>query len=360
MYNNDEIALIWLDLIDGLTYKKKEKLLSVISSPAAIKDNFVKLKDKIIDAVGDKIYIEMQQTLKDKSLDKHLACLEKQKVVAVTKFSSNYPEKLKSVEMPPFILYCIGDTGLLSSNCFAVVGTRKMTNYGRQVTEKFSKDLCKAGFVIVSGLATGVDTIAHESALEYGGKTIAVLAGGFDEIYPPTNFNLSKQIEQKGLLISEFKPSEKSESYYFPIRNRIIAALSQGVLITEADEKSGAMHTKNYAIDNGIDVYAIPGSILSPTSRGTNNLIKLGHAICVTEINDVLINFNMQLSMDIVPKILLGSSEKLIVDILKTGELSYDEILFKTKIDVKNLNSLLTTLSIRGIIKKLAGNIYTL
>lgn len=361
MFNKKERTLIWLNSFTNITYHKKKILYDLYQENISqLFDNFLKDRQKLIQVLDLDIYETMAYSCTESFVDTHIKSILDCNIKIITLLSEDYPESLKNIDSPPFVLYCKGDISLLKSKCFAVVGTRRVTNYGRTVTENFIKGLVESGFCIVSGLSSGVDTVAHETALKNNGKTISVLAGGFNYIYPPTNYNLAKDIEKRGLLITECKPSQKAEPYYFPVRNRIIAGLSKGVLITEADEKSGSMYTKNYAIENNIEVYAVPGNITSKLSAGCNRIIANGQAKLVLELNDILEDFNIKYQ----PKqqafeFKLSPSEKLIYDTIGEQEVSFMEILSQTNLDVKTLNTLLTTMSIRGIIKKLAGNFYS-
>ena len=358
MYSKNDKVLMWLDLFDNLSYKKKEIIIDEFGSPEKLFDNFLANREILSQILTTNIYDKMAYSHSEKSLDSIADNLSKKGIIAVTIFSSDYPESLLNTDSPPFVLYCKGDVSLLKSKCFAIVGTRKITNYGRTVTEKLTKGLVDSGFTIVSGLSCGVDTVAHRTTIDNNGKTIAVLAGGFDYIYPDINTNLAELISKSGLLVSEIKPSEKARTYYFPIRNRIIAGLSLGTLITEADEKSGAMYTKNYALDYGKDVFAVPGNITSTVSCGCNRIIANGQAKVVCSLDDILDEYNVKF----IPKqkaISISIDEQIVLDILGSEELCFQEILDRTKFDTKTLNTLLTTMSLNGLIKKLAGNMYS-
>lgn len=361
---SDEQFLMWLDSLDFMTYKKKEKLLSLVDRPTEFVTlrKFTSLKDKILNFLTQKEFTSLINALTQENVNKLNENLKKNNIDYITIYSKNYPHTLKNIDTPPFVLYYKGNLDLLNTQCFGIVGTRHITNYGKLVTEKFATDLVKANFTIVSGLASGVDTVAHTTTLNHKGKTIGVLAGGLDNIYPLSNTNLAKEIIRKGgLLISETRPYKKAEKYMFPIRNRIIAGLSRGILITEAGEKSGALHTKNYAIDYGRDVFSVPANISSITSVGSNQMIVNGQAKAVISPQDILNDYNITLNSIVNSKTEnITMEESLIVNLLKEDGKSFQEILIKTKLDAKTLNSLLTTLLIRGIIKKLAGNVYYL
>lgn len=201
---------------------------------------------------------------------------------------SDYPWLLGQIYDPPQLLYCLGNKSLLGKKLIAVVGSRKMTPYGKWASEKLTKELVEKGFVIVSGLARGVDTSAHRAALRAKGLTIAVLGSGFDHIYPGENKRLAQEIVEKGgLLISEYPPEQRVLSANFPKRNRIISGLSLGVLVIEATLKSGSLITARLSLEQGREVFAIPGPINSAQSEGTAMLIQQG-AKLVFRLEDIL------------------------------------------------------------------------
>ena len=193
--------------------------------------------------------------------------------------NTNYPEQLRNIYAPPLKLYILGNKEILNKIGIAIVGTRNASEYGKKVALQISKDLSAIGINVISGLAVGIDTYAHLGSLQKNciGKTIAVLGSGLDEIYPKQNIELAKQIiKSGGCIISEYKLGTKPERLHFPQRNRIISGLSKGVLVVEAKEKSGSLITADFALEQGRDVFAVPGNISSLKSVGTNNLIKQG------------------------------------------------------------------------------------
>ena len=357
---DNELAIVFIDSFDFFSYKKKELFFKLLDKETDVfnYDKIKKLTPKLLEFLKqENIDIFLNQILTKSYLNVN-KILNELKIKIITVKSKDYPKSLKNIDTPPFVLYCKGDISLLKKEGFAIVGTRHITNYGKMVTEKFTKGLVNAGFTIISGLAEGVDTLAHTTTLNEKGKTIAIVAGGLNEIYPKNNTNLAKMIiDSGGLIISEVKPSRKPEAYMFPIRNRIIAALSCGVLITEAQEKSGVIHTKNYALEYGKDVFSVPGSIFSVASVGANRMIVNSQAKAVIEVEDILDEYKINLKIN--KKIENYSMEEnIIIEALKFGEKTFEELKIITKFETKMLNSLLTTLLIRGLIKKLAGNVY--
>lgn len=214
--------------------------------------------------------------------------ISKQGIKWVTIYDNHYPLLLKEIYDPPVVLYYKGEIKPYDNNAIAVVGTRRITDYGRVVTKQFTKDLVVGNLTIVSGLARGVDTQAHQTAIKEGGRTLAVLGGGLNKIYPPENKALVERIIDKhGAVLSEFPPDAKSLPGNFPARNRIISGLSLAVLVTEAPEDSGSLITARFALEQGRDVFAVPGPITSHLSKGPIDLIKDG-ARPVTTAGEIL------------------------------------------------------------------------
>lgn len=206
----------------------------------------------------------------------------------------NFPEKLKDMDDPPFLIYAKGDLSLLNKTSFGMVGSRKCTPYGRRMTQYAAKKLAQAGHVVVSGLAYGIDSWAHRSALDVGGKTLAVLGNGLFHYYPAVHRPLQDKIGQEGLLISEYRPKQSPERYHFPERNRLIAGLSDRLLVMEAGQKSGSLITALMALEEGKDVYALPGDIDRQTSRGCNKLLEDGAFLLDREEIDELAHIEDQ------------------------------------------------------------------
>jgi len=273
----------------------------------------------------------------------------------------NYPKLLKEIKNGPKSLYYRGEI-FPKENCFAIVGTRKFSPYGKQVTLEIAGDLAETGLTIVSGLAPGIDTFAHLAVVERGKRTIAVLGTGLDEksIYPQSNLKLAKKIlETKGCLISEYPPETRGTNFTFPQRNRIISGLSLGVLVVEAKEKSGALITAEWAKKQKRLVFAIPGAIDSSNSKGPHQLIKRG-AKLVEGANDILKELNLPQNLTSPALVAENEEESLILGVLKEEALYIDKIIEKTKLSTQKVASTLAILEIKGKVRNLGGNIYAI
>lgn len=362
-YNNNERALIFLSMFD-ITHKKEQELLDIFEEPKDFLLTFQKNRDIISKTLGRNLrhlFEDMENYLMDNVLDSYINNLHNKNIKVLTPYSVGYPDSLRNLDMPPWILFCKGDISLLENESIGVVGTRRPTSYGKIITEQFCKGLVANNFAIVSGLACGVDTIAHKTALDNNGKTIAVLGGGFDKIYPAMNQNLSDKIIENGLLISEYRPNFSPTVYTFPFRNRIIAALSKGILITEAGEKSGSLHTKEYALELGKEVFAVPGNITSPMSKGSNRLIKSAQCACVLNYEDIVCVFRQKVVISSKSALnQLTLEDQLIVKALELEEKNFEQLQFETGLQTNKLNSMLTMLQIKGIVKQMPGNTYCL
>ncbi|SRR3989344_2080289 len=283
-----------------------------------------------------------------------------------------FPELLSQIADPPKQLYCRGNLDLLQSECIGVVGTRKLTPYGKEAAQYLTRGLATAGFTIVSGLAMGIDAIAHQTALDNEGKTIAVLGGGISDkdIGPKVNFALAKNIlKNKGLLTSEHPDNSKIVKASFAVRNRIISGLSKGVVIIEADRDSGSLITAKCALDQNRDVFAVPGSIFSQKSTGSNELIKSG-AKLVTSVSDIIDEYGYNLNLFNKERNISTKNpvQKNILAILQdVGDLSADEIMSRlsvqTGLSANNTSDILSSLSvleINGLIKKSINGKYSI
>lgn len=277
----------------------------------------------------------------------------------------DYPELLKEIDNPPYLLYVRGTFPAKNIPAIAIVGSRKFSRYGEQAASAFARDLSRAGFTIVSGLALGIDAIAHRGALEAKGPTIAVLGSGVDDesIYPRAHLNLAKEIiASGGLVLSDYPPGMRATNITFPARNRIIAGLSLGTLVIEAGEKSGTLITAGLALENNREVFAIPGSIFSPASVGTNALIKSG-AKLVACVQDILEEFDLlqeKRPEQSAPKAPENEEEKILLRLLSDMPTHVDTLARSSGLTVAKISSVLTMMEIKGWTKNLGGQNYIL
>jgi len=296
------------------------------------------------------------------SLEAEMEKLDHYGVKALTCHDPDYPSRLKEIYDYPPLLYVRGSLLPEDEWCLAVVGTRRATVYGRQVTEEIVADLARSKITIVSGLARGIDSVAHHSALDTGGRSLAVFACGLDTVYPSENANLARSIIQQGALISEYPLGTRPRAENFPRRNRIMSGLSLGVLIIEAGETSGAMITARLALEQNREVFAIPGSILSPVSRGTNHLIQEG-AKLVRDYTDILEELNlMAVAHQIEMKEVLPSSdtESLLLKQLCAEPTHIDEVCRSSGLPVSTVSSTLAMMELKGLVKQVGTMNYVL
>lgn len=289
---------------------------------------------------------------------------EEENIRKITLQSKDYPAILKEIHDPPKELYIKGKIINQDKVAVGVVGTRKCTQYGKQVTFDIAGKLAKLGITIVSGLAKGIDTFAHQAALENNGRTIAVLGTSLDResFYPSSNYDLGEKISQQGAVISEYSPGTWGTQFTFPQRNRIISGLSLGVIVIEAPEQSGALITAALALEQNREVFAIPGSIYEKNSQGTNKLIKIG-AKLVFDVDDILEELNLShlttkpKKKKIKPE---NKEEEIILSLVSAQPIHIDEIIKQSKLPTSIVNSTLMILELKGGIRNLGKGNYVL
>ncbi|MDO8570744.1 MAG: DNA-processing protein DprA [Candidatus Daviesbacteria bacterium] len=292
--------------------------------------------------------------------EKYIESIKKSGISWITLFDENYPKLLKEIYDPPVILFYKGEILESDKKAIAVVGTRKMTSYGKLVTEKLTKELIGFGVTIVSGLARGVDTEAHKCAISANGRTLAVLGGGLNHVFPPENIELAKKISSGfGAIISEFPPDHPSLPGNFPARNRIISGLSRGVLVTEAAEDSGSLITARLALEQGRDVFAVPGPITSDLSKGPSSLIKAG-ARLVTSASEILEELGWEVSQmskmsQISQMSTLTDNEKRILESLENESKHIDDLCRELNLSASQVSASLIKMEITSLIKNLGG-----
>lgn len=328
------------------------------------------LKYKEYDMIKDLSFPELPPSLQEKLseekvelfLQKELSLCNRHHFHLIEYVSSEYPSQLKMLKSMPPCLYVNGLREPLSKNGIAIVGSRKASPYGLKQAYAFGREIALRNAVVISGLAYGIDTKAHEGCLDGQGLTVAVVGNGLDTIYPPSNASLHQKIVNQGCVMSEFPLLTPPHKYNFPVRNRIISGLAQSLLVVEASEKSGALITVDYALDQGKEVYAIPGNIDSVTSQGTNRLIKNG-AILIDSVStlfqDEVVLFPKESHHQSTPTPTLNSSQNVILSFLSERDASLDQIVERLHEPIQNILQALSVLELLGLVKKIQQN-YTL
>jgi DNA processing protein len=287
--------------------------------------------------------------------------IESQGIKILTWKDETYPKRLKEIEQPPPVLYVRGDYLPDDLYAVAIVGTRRVTAYGRQITEELSSYLAANGITVISGLARGVDAIAHQTALKAGGRTIGVLGSGVDKIYPPEHRQLAEQIMMgHGAIVSDYAPGTPPDASNFPPRNRIISGLSLAVVVIEAGETSGALITAEFAAEQGREIFAVPGSILAPQSKGTNKLIQKG-ALPLLSVNDLMQALNLtrmgaqKAARKVIPA---DATEARLIGVLGTEPLHVDEIRNQTELPIEKVSATLALMELKGMVRQVGGMNY--
>lgn len=362
---DEKFTLIALNMIDGLGSIKINRLIGKFKNPKEIfKSDFNELSD--IDGIGDIIATNIKEFDFSRATKEIKECKEKN-IEILTIYDDKYPVLLKEIYDPPPVLYKYGKDAPSIKYFLGIVGTRIPSDYAEKVVQKFVKEMAGKSemFCVVSGMARGVDVIAHYESLKKNIFNIAVLGFGLNIVYPFENHYIAKEIIKNGCLLSEFPLGMKGLRQNFPRRNRIISGLSNGVVIVEAGEKSGALITADCALEQGRDVFAVPGSIFSEKSAGTNNLIKQG-AKPVISLNDILEEYdnNDKVNLkEMEQKILNGifsNEETKILNILSKDQKKHiDNILVESNIDINKLAEILFKLELKGIIKQYSGKFFT-
>ncbi|MDP3790226.1 MAG: DNA-processing protein DprA [Candidatus Omnitrophota bacterium] len=366
---------ILLNMVEGLGFKRLESLLKFYGEPSCIL-NAPRGELATVEGVGN-VIAEKITSLKKKELDRELKLMEKRGVYAISVFDANYPRNLKNSYSPPIVIYVRGEIKPEDADAVALVGSRMPSHYGVATCERLSSDLTSRGITVVSGMARGIDTAAHTGALR-SGRTIAVLGSGLNQVYPPENKKLADEICGKGAVISEFPMNTPPNRFNFPRRNRVISGLSLGVIVIEAGEKSGALITANFALEENREVFAVPGRIDSKVSTGTNNLLKEG-AKLVERAEDIIEEIQSSLKYysegrgkakeesplrdEHSPRGEaegLSGEEKSMKNLLSYDPIYIDELAQKSNMSVDRVASLLVRLEIKNLIKELPGKNFIL
>lgn len=355
-YDERELIIIWLDSFKDIEYKHKRALYEMLVGKTDLKRN-IEINGKFVkDALGEAGYNLLLNSANQEYLKDTVLQLNAAGETAITLESELYPEKLKETPDPPLSLYARGNLELLSGEIFGIVGSRKSLPLSLSVAKDFSSELVKHGFVVATGTAEGVDAEVIKAALN-SKNIIAVVAGGLNNVYPASNAALIEDVAKRGLVISEYRENVKPMPYFFPVRNRIIAGLSTGVLVVSGRLKSGTMHTAEYCIDYGRDLFAVPYSIGIESGAGTNALIKRG-AYLADSPKDILSFYGIEEEKQ--EETIFSDTEREIVLSLKDGALHIEKIAERTGRPVYEITSALTMLEIKGVVAKNGINTYGL
>ena len=310
--------------------------------------------------LGRKLIERILQAREQVDLEKLWARIESQGIKILTWEDEAYPQRLKEIEQPPPVLYIRGE--YLPDDLFAVaiVGTRRITPYGRQITEELAAYLAANRITVISGLARGVDAMAHQTALKAGGRTIGVLGSGVDKIYPPEHRALAEKMTEHGAIISDYAPGTPPDASNFPPRNRIISGLSLAVVVIEAGETSGALITAEFAAEQGREVFAVPGSILAPQSKGTNKLIQNG-ALPLLSVHDLMQALDLtrmgehKAARKAIPS---DETEARLMNVLSEQPLHVDEIRNQTELPIEKVSATLALMELKGMVRQVGGMNY--
>lgn len=357
--NRDDLKYwLALNMVVGVGRTLFHRLVKVFGSPENVFSSKVSDLGQV-HGIGDKAVVAISNFDVDKAADREIRLAEKEDIRILTLESEEYPELLNSIYDPPPVLYVKGKP--LNSIFFplAVVGTRNPSEYGKIITQRLCFKLASAGFSLVSGLARGIDTQAHKAALEAGADTLAVFGCGLGHTYPPENRKLRSEIIQKGAIISEFPVLMRPERNNFPARNRVLSGLSLGTVVVEAAEKSGALITADFALEQGREVFAVPGNITSAKSKGTNDLIKAGAKL--VDSPDSVIEELLPALQGVVNKTgikLDNEEERRVFSLLSLEGRHIDNLIENSNLSPAQVSATLLQLELRGLVRQLSGKIY--
>ncbi len=357
MSNNEKKYYLAFSNFPGVGPIKFEKIIREFGSA---KDAWNASSLALKQILGEKLTVKFEVFRKTFEMERYEENLTKQKISYICSFEKSYPKRLKTIKNPPIILYSKGKLGLNSEQKFlAIVGTRKITSYGKSITKMFAGELAEQGLIIVSGLAIGVDSLAHTACLDSHGITVAVMGNGVDICFPRENQKVyDRIISEGGAIISEYPPGEKPSIGSFPARNRIVAGISDGILVTEGASDSGSLITANFGLEFGRKVFAVPGPITSSLSAAPLKLIEKGAKLVVTS-EDIMRELgikNHELRKNKKKYESLNLEERKIVELIENESLSFDEIVRSLKLDPSRVGTILSMMEMRGVIKNSGGN----
>ncbi|MFH1888720.1 MAG: DNA-processing protein DprA [Candidatus Omnitrophota bacterium] len=356
-------ALVGLNMFCGIGSARLKKLIDIFGTP----ENILKAREDeltLVFGIGGNIAAKIA-SLKEEDIDAELKLAEKYNLNIIAIGDDIYPENLKHIPDPPLVLYVKGELKQEDRLSIAIVGSRRASFYGLSSAERLAGDLVNRGFTVVSGLARGIDTASHKGALKEKGRTIAVIGSGFHYIYPPENKGLMEEISRSGAVVSEFSINTRPLAQNFPRRNRIISGLSLGVLVVEAARNSGALITVDCALEQGRDVFALPGKIDSGNSFGTNEMIKQG-AKLVSCADDIIEEFNLPPALttaeqkikepaDPNGKVVLSDKESLLYNLIQDEPILMDDIAERSGLDIARISGIILNLQLRRLVREMPG-----
>ncbi len=358
-YSLEDLSLLWLQYAPVSAWRGIDRAISEYGNAEGVYREFGVQMESSFGHEG----FELLRKLRVAGLDRLVTELDQKGIVPLFRHRDGYPSQLKNIPNPPRVLFCKGNLPEANMPSVAVIGARRDTRYGRTQAGRIARELAQNSVAVISGLARGIDTAAHEGALEGNGTTVAVLGNGLDTVYPPENKDLAERIVRSGgAVISEYAPGSKPMGYHFPIRNRIISGLSDAVLLIEAMRKSGTASTVNHALAQGREVFALPGNVDAPGSELPLYLLREGANLC-TCAEDILqtMHWRHHLHQTTLFENISDEEEKdPVIRSLQREEKSFEELMDETQLNTQDLNIRLTLLELEGKIKKHGGQTYSL
>ncbi len=358
----DEVRdLLALKLVPGIGPRLTAALIERFGSAGSVlKASPAQLEG--VPHIGAKVALSICKALQGGDVAAELEVMDRLGVRLLVRGTEQYPKSLATISDPPYLLYVRGTIEARDTNAVAIVGSRHCTTYGKRIGERLAGDLSRAGFTVISGLARGIDGVAHRAALQAGGRTIAVLAGGLSKIYPPEHAELAEQVVQQGALLSESSMRMEPMAGMFPARNRLISGLSRAVVVIEAAERSGALITATHAADQGRTVFAVPGPLDSEASAGTHQLLRKG-AVLVRGIEDIIeeldgVKPTIARAAPAKPPVEMDPVQKQIWEFLRERGRHIDEIAQELRLPVAQISSALLMLEMKKAVQRLPGNQY--
>lgn len=358
----DIVAALRLNLVSGIGPRVYGELIKAFGSPAEV---LAAAPDKLrsISGVGSKLVRAIADAAETINVDEQIEICKHNNIKILNQNSKNYPKRLTEIYDPPSVLFCKGNILSADDIAIAIVGSRHATTYGLQTASRLARGLSMAGVTIVSGLARGIDAAAHRGALESGGRTLAVLGGGHLKLYPPEHSELANEVINQGAVLTESLPNSAPKAGSFPRRNRIVSGLSLGVIVVEAGQRSGALISARLAMEQGREVFAVPGRIDSRMSRGCHQLIRDG-AKLVESIDDVLdelgplataTKVDAETTIRHPAELKLSDQESLILNTITQETTEFDTIIAKTGLPAARVLSTISVLEIRRLVKRVSG-----